>query len=92
MLVGPFLSGTNGAYSQKKTAQSIGRSPIEGTTSPVAAITSGSANAAIHASAQPGASVHESSVKTTTSPRARSRPRRRRRGTPEPGSAASQTT
>src|SRR4051794_27419821 len=69
-----------GAYSQKKMAQSRADPPSTCSTGPVAASRSRSEKAEIHASAQPGAKAHESSVKATTSAEACSRPRRRSRG------------
>ena len=68
--------GKNAAYSHANTAQSIGRSPIAGTTGPVAARAPGEANAALHESTQPRPATHESSVKTRRPPRAASKPSR----------------
>ena len=83
--------GRKAAYSQRKTAQSSGRSPIAGTTRPVAATTVESSNASTQAAAHPGSKVQESSVSATTSPEARSRPTRRILGTDAPGSSTHQT-
>jgi hypothetical protein len=61
---------------------------MPGTTGPVAASTSGSSNAARQASGQTSTNVQESSVNTTTAPRAASSPSRRNRGTHVAGGAS----
>ena len=89
----PAAAARNGAYSQKKTAQSIEpRRPWRARPGPSPPGRRGSSNAATHAAAQPGPKRHESSVKATSGAVARSSPSRRSRGTPVPGAATTQRT